>query len=87
MPQLDIDQISSIWDHLLTYDKAVDTVTEEVWEFASKATIIPFSIFTSMFHQRFTEHRFLESTLELLQQFTFKQNQLHMIIRYSLGIN
>ncbi len=23
----------------------------------------------SMFHQRFTEHRFLESTLELLQQF------------------
>jgi hypothetical protein len=26
------------------------TVIEEVWEFASKATIIPFSIFTSMFH-------------------------------------
>jgi hypothetical protein len=47
----------------------MDSVTEEVWEFASKATIIPFSIFTSMYHQRFTEHRFLESTLELLQQF------------------
>jgi hypothetical protein len=45
------------------------TVAEEVWEFARKGTIIPFSIFTSMFHQRFTEHRFLESTLELLQQF------------------
>jgi hypothetical protein len=28
-----------------------------------------FSFFTSMFYQRFTEHRFLESTLELLQQF------------------
>jgi hypothetical protein len=45
------------------------TVAQEVWEFARKATIIPFLIFTSMFHQRFTEHRFLESTLELLQQF------------------
>jgi hypothetical protein len=33
----------------------MDTVTEEVWEFASKATIIPFSIFMSLFHQRFTE--------------------------------
>jgi hypothetical protein len=47
----------------------METVTEEVWEFASEATIIPFSTLTPMFHQRFTEHRFLESTLELLQQF------------------
>ncbi len=45
------------------------TVAEEVWECARKVTIISFSIFMSMFHQRFTEHRFLESTLELLQQF------------------
>ena len=45
------------------------TVTEEVWKCASQVTIIPFSIFMSMFHQHFTEHRFLESTLELLQQF------------------
>ncbi len=68
-PPLDIDQISSIWDQLLTTDKAMGTVTREVWRFASKVTIIPFSIFTSMFHPRFTEHRFLESTLELIQQF------------------
>ncbi len=54
---------------ILPNPKTIDTVTEEVWEIASKATIIPFSIFTSMFHQRFMEHRFLESTLELLQQF------------------
>jgi hypothetical protein len=47
----------------------MDTVTEEAWEFSSKATIIHFSIFTSMFHQHFAKHRFLESTLELLQQF------------------
>ncbi len=68
-PPLDIDQISSIWDQILCNQKTMVTVTEEVWEFARKATIIPFSIFTSMFHQLFTEHRFLESNLELLQQF------------------
>jgi hypothetical protein len=65
---LDIDQISSIWDQLLPNPKAMVTVTEEICELASKATITPFSIFTSMFHQCFMEHRFLESTLELLQQ-------------------
>jgi hypothetical protein len=69
MPPLDIDQISAIWDQILANPKTMKTITEEVWDVASKATIIPFSIFTSMFHQRFTEHRFLESTLELLQQF------------------
>jgi hypothetical protein len=69
MPPLDIDQISSIWDQIFRNPETMVTVTEEVWEFSRKATIIPFSIFTSMFHQQFTEHRFLESTLELLQQF------------------
>jgi hypothetical protein len=69
MPILEIDQISSIWDQILAYPKTMKTVTEEVLDFASKATIIPFSIVTSMFHQCFTEDRFLESTLELLQQF------------------
>jgi hypothetical protein len=69
MPPLDFDQISSIWDQILANPKIMKTVTEEVWKFASKATIIPFSIFRSMFHQHFMEHRFLESTLELLQQF------------------
>jgi hypothetical protein len=58
MPQLDIDQISSVWDQLLPNPKAMVTVTEETWKLASKATI-----------KRFTEHRFLESTLELLQHF------------------
>jgi hypothetical protein len=69
MPPLDIDQISSIWDQILPNPKTRDNVIEEVWEIARTATIIPFSIFTSMFHQCFLEHRFLESTLELLQQF------------------
>ncbi len=36
---------------------------------AREATIIPFSVFWNIFHQRFNQHRFLESTLEILQQF------------------
>ncbi len=75
-PPLDIEQISSIWDQLLTTKKTMDTVAEEVWEFASKATIIPFSIFTSMFHQRFKKYRFFESTLELLQQLYFQTKSI-----------
>jgi hypothetical protein len=67
-PPLDIDRISSIWDQILRNPKAMDTVAEEVWDCARKVSTIPFLIFMSMFHQRFTEHRFLESTLELLQQ-------------------
>jgi hypothetical protein len=69
MPPLDIAQISSIWDQILCYQRTMITVAEELWECARKVSIIPFSIFMSMFHQRFMEHRFLESTLELLQQF------------------
>jgi hypothetical protein len=69
MLPLEIYQISSIWDQLLSTEKTMNSVTEEIWEFTSNATINPFSIFTSMFHQHFMEHIFLESTLELLQQF------------------
>jgi hypothetical protein len=42
MPPLEIDQKSSIWDQILPNPKTMDTVTEEVWEFASKATIFLF---------------------------------------------
>jgi hypothetical protein len=69
MPPLDIDQIFSIWDQILCNPKTMVTVAEEVWECARKVTIIPFSIFMAMFHQRFMEQRFLVPTLELLQQF------------------
>jgi hypothetical protein len=34
-----------------------------------KATVLPFSALTNIFHQRFLKHRYLKSTLELLQQF------------------
>jgi hypothetical protein len=47
--------------------------TKIVWEKISKiatlATGIPFSIFTTMMCQHFGKLKFLESTLELLQQF------------------
>ena len=47
--------------------------TNEIFFFlegkAREATIIPFSVFSNLFHQRFNRHRFLESTLEILQQF------------------
>jgi hypothetical protein len=36
---------------------------------AREATIVPFPVFLNLFHQRFNRHRFLESTLEILQQF------------------
>jgi hypothetical protein len=47
--------------------------TNEIFSFlegkAREASIIPFSVFLNLFHQRFNRHRFLESTLEILQQF------------------
>jgi hypothetical protein len=86
-PPLNIDQISSIWDQILCNPKTMIAVAEEVWEFARKATIIPFIVITSMFHQCFMEHRFLESTLELLQQFYLQVESIAQDIRHLLGIN
>jgi hypothetical protein len=36
---------------------------------ATEASIVPFSIFTELFSQRFLKHQMLESTMEILQQF------------------
>ena len=41
----------------------------QLQQIATQATVIPLSVFTNLLHQRFPKHRFLESTLELLQQF------------------
>jgi len=46
-------------------------------EIAVSATTIPLSIFTNVFHQRFSKHDFLESTLEILQQFYIKMHSDH----------
>ncbi len=57
------DQISSI----------TNKDSNEIFSFlegkAREATIVPFLVFLNLFHQRFNRHRFLESTLEILQQF------------------
>jgi len=45
------------------------TLFKKLQEIATYATVIPLSIFTNFFHQRYPKHRYLESTLELLQQF------------------
>ncbi len=47
--------------------------TNEIFSFlegkAREASMVPLSVFLNLFHQRFNRHRFLESTLEILQQF------------------
>ena len=45
------------------------TLFKKLQEIATFATDIPLSIFTNLLHQRYPKHRYLESTLELLQQF------------------
>jgi len=45
------------------------TLFKKLQEIATLATVIPLSIFTNFFHQRYPKHRYLESTLELFQQF------------------
>ncbi len=44
-------------------------VLDKLKKIATDATVIPLSVFTNLFHQRFPKHKYLESTLELLQQF------------------
>jgi hypothetical protein len=57
------DQISSI----------TNKDSNEIFPFLEgktrEATIVPFLVFLNLFHQRFNRHRFLESTLGILQQF------------------
>ncbi len=63
-------QRPSYFDQFLaTRTKPVSEMFSFLAEKANKATVLPFLIFTNVFHQRFPKHRFLESMLELLQQF------------------
>jgi hypothetical protein len=54
---------------LATQTKPVSEMLSFLAKKANEATVLPLLIFTNLFHQRFPKHRFLESTLELLQQF------------------
>jgi hypothetical protein len=56
------------------FDLIFSTTNKDTNEFfsflegkAREATIVPFSAFSNLFHQRFNRHRLLESTLEILQ--------------------
>ncbi len=53
----------------------------------AKQKTIPFLIFTSMFHHVSRNIGFLNQLWNCYNSFTFKPNQLHMIIMYFLGIN
>jgi len=52
-------------------------ISKRLLETTVSATTIPLSIFTNVFHQRFSKHDFLESTLEILQQFYIKMHSDH----------
>ncbi len=52
-------------------------IFERLLEIAVSATTIPLSIFTNLFHQRFSKHDYLESTLEILQQLYIKMHSDH----------
>jgi hypothetical protein len=65
--------------------KTKEVIIKRVWEIAVSATTIPLSIFTNLFHQRFSKHVYLESTLELLQQFYIDRNcDVLPIVEYSI---
>jgi len=53
-------------------------------DIAKEATKIPLAIFTNLFHYRFKKKSYLESTLELLQQFYIQLNNLS--IEYCLFV-
>jgi hypothetical protein len=67
--ELDKQQISSMWDQHLDNKMTKKVVGKKLSKIETLATGIPFSIFTELMCQHFGKLNFLESTLELLQQF------------------
>jgi hypothetical protein len=63
-------------EYMKTAEKK-EAIIKRVREIAVSATSIPLSIFTNLFHQRFSKHVFLEATLEILQQFSIQMNSDH----------
>jgi hypothetical protein len=54
-----------------------EVIIKRVLEIVVSVASIPLSIFTNLFHQRFSKHVYLESTLEILQQFNIEMNSDH----------
>jgi hypothetical protein len=65
------------FDEYMKTTEKKEVIMKSVLEIAVSATTIPLSIFTNLFHQRFSKHDYLESTLEMLQQFYIKMHSYH----------
>jgi hypothetical protein len=64
--------IGSMFDQLLLYPATTNNLVKFVTEMAVGTTMIPLNLFTNLCIKRFPKHSFLESTLEILQQFEIK---------------
>jgi hypothetical protein len=64
--------IGSMFDQLLLHRATTNNLVEFITETAVGTTTIPLSLFTNLCVKRFPKHSFLESTLEILQQFEIK---------------
>ena len=67
------------FDEYMKTAEIKEVIIKRVWEmgYRSICTTIPLSILTNLFHQRFSKHVYLESTLEILQQFYIEINSNH----------
>jgi hypothetical protein len=75
-----------IFDQHMLNAKSKHQFIEDIGNIALFATQISLSIFTNLFQQRFEKHSMLESTLEILQQFSFKWRLNQMTFTLLLGI-
>ncbi len=62
----------SIFDQLLLHCATTNNLVKFLTETAVGTTTIPLNLFTNLCIKRFPKHSFLESTLEILQQFEIK---------------
>ncbi len=61
-----------MFDQLLLHPATTNNLVKFIMETAVGTTTIPLNLFTNLCVKRFPKHSFLESTLEILQQFEIK---------------
>jgi hypothetical protein len=62
----------SMFDPILLHPATTNNLAKFIMEMAVGTTTIPLNLFTNLCIKRFPKHSFLESTLEILQQFEIK---------------
>ena len=62
----------SMFNQLLLHPATTNNLVEFITEMAVGTTMIPLNLFTNLCVKRFPKKSFLESTLEILQQFEIK---------------